>query len=331
MKARARLALPLCALPPLQPAVQAARPWRIALVTYRGKTEVEAGFAEQLAARGLAVQLEHHDIALDPGRLPALVQRLRIERPDLVHAWGSGVTLGLAGRWDAVDPQQHLTDIPIVFSLVASPLGAGIVPQLAASGRNLTGVSHLAPLSAQLQALRSYAPLRRIGLLHSGNEPNSLAVLAELRALGSQQGVEIHALPLASDAAGRPSAEGMASRLRRLRELEVDWLYLPPDSFLSSPAAAGLLPAAHALGLASFATTEQQMQAGAMLGLVGSYRAVGQFAAHKAEQILREGLDPGRLPVESLSRFALRIRLPLARQLGRLPPLGLFNRAEFIA
>lgn len=326
MKARQRLLLPL--LPALPVAAAGARRWRIALVTYRGKTAVEAGFVEQLAARGLAVDYRHHDIALDPGRLPALVQLLRAERPDLVHAWGTPVTLGLAGRWDAVDPRQHLSEIPIVFSLVAAPVGAGIVPSLASSGRQLTGVSHLAPLGAQLEAMRGYAPLRRLGMLYSGNEANSLAVLAELRRLAALQGFALQAQALASDAAGKPQADGLEQGLARLKG--VDWLYLPPDSFLSSIAASRLLPAAERLGLASFASTEQQMQAGALMGLVSSYRAVGQFAAHKAEQILREGREPASLPVETLSRFALQIRLPLARRLGRLPPLALFNRAEFL-
>lgn len=324
MRARGRLILPLLPLA----ALAGGRPWRIALVSYRGRTAVEDGFAEQLAARGLAVEYSDHDIALDPSRLPALVQQLRRERPDLIHAWGTPVSLGLAGRWDALDPQRHLLDIPIVFSLVASPLGAGLVPRLSSSGRNLTGVSHLAPLGAQLQALRDYGPLRRLGMLYSGNEPNSLAVLAELRERCAAEGVALQAEALASDASGKPQAEGLEARLRRLRG--VDWLYLPPDSFLSSIAASRLLPAAHALGLATFASTEQQVQAGALMGLVGSYRSVGQFAAHKAEQILREGRDPGSLPIETLSRFALQIRLPLARQLGRLPPLALFNRAEFL-
>jgi len=68
-------------------------PWRIFAVTYRGRTDVERGFADHFAARGLPVEITWRDIALDPARLPGVVDEIRRERPDLVHTWGiSGLT-----------------------------------------------------------------------------------------------------------------------------------------------------------------------------------------------------------------------------------------------
>lgn len=305
-------------------------PWRIHAVTYRGSTDVERGFADHLAARGLPVEITWRDIALDPARLPALVDEIRRERPHLVHTWGTGVTLGIAGRWDAPDDGRHIRDIPVVFSLVAAPVGAGIVPDVHVPGRPVTGVSHVASLAVQLQTMASYRPFRAVGMLHSPNEPNSAAVLKELQALGRQRGLTVLAAPFRVNAGGQPIADGAADLVRRLHADGAEWLYMPPDSFLSTQARDVVVPAALAQGLPAFASTEQLMSAGALLGLVSRYYNVGQFAAFKAEQILAGKAAADRIPVETLTRFSLQINLGVARRLGVLPPLEMFNYAELI-
>jgi len=334
MKRRDLLALALPALPAVAAgaAASAARPapWRIHAVTYRGRTDVERGLADHFAARGIPVQITWRDIALDPARLPGLVDEIRRERPDLVHTWGTGVTLGIAGRWDAPDPARYVRDIPVVFSLVASPVGAGIVPDLRAPGRPVTGVSHVASLAVQLQTMAGYRPFRAVGMLHSPNEPNSAAVLAELQRLGRSRGIAVLSRPFNVNAAGQPVADGAADLVRQLRAEGAEWLYMPPDSFLSTQARDVVVPAALALGLPAFASTEQLMAAGALLGLVSRYYNIGQFAAFKAEQILAGKALASHIPVETLTRFSLQINLTAARRLGLLPPLDMFNYAELI-
>ena len=335
MRRRRLLALATVPALPALPAGAAAAagrptPWRIHAVTYRGRTDVERGFADYFAARGIPVEITWRDIALDPARLPGLVDEIRRERPDLVHTWGTGVTLGIAGRWDARDAARYVRDIPVVFSLVAAPVGAGIVPDLRAPGRPVTGVSHVASLAVQLQTMASYRPFRAVGMLFSPNEPNSAAVLEELRGLARRRGIAVLARPFRTNAAGQPSADGAADLVRQLHADGAQWLYMPPDSFLSTQARDVVVPAALAQGLPAFASTEQLMAAGALLGLVSRYYNVGQFAAFKAEQILSGRAPAARIPVETLTRFSLQIDLAVARRLGLLPPLDMFNYAELV-
>jgi putative ABC transport system substrate-binding protein len=308
----------------------APRPWRIYAITYRGRTAVEDGFAAYFATRGIPVEIVWRDIALDPARLPALVDEIRRERPDLIHTWGTGVTLGIVGRWDEADRTRHITDIPVVFSLVAAPVGTGIVRDLRTPGRPVTGVSHVASLAMQVQAMATYRPFRKLGMLYSLNEPNSVAVLRELQGLGKRQGFTVLAAPFRVDAAGRTSGEGAAEIVRGFQAAGAAWLYMPPDSFLSTQARDVVVPAATAARLPAFASTEQLMASGALLGLVSHYFNVGQFAAYKAEQILVGKVAPARIPVETLTRFSLQINLRVARRMDALPPLEMFNYAELI-
>jgi putative tryptophan/tyrosine transport system substrate-binding protein len=308
-----------------------ARPFRIYAITYRGQTDVERGFADYFAQRGVPVEITYRDIALDPKRLPGLVNEIRRTRPDLICTWGTPVTLGIAGPWDKADPDRHVTDVPIVFTVVASPVSARIVADLKAPARNVTGVSHVAATEAQMQAMSAYRPFRKLGMVYTPTEPNSRAVLAELQELGQRQGFGVEARPFRLDAAGRPTAEGTEELVRELKGAGAEWLYLPPDTFLNQQARDRVLPAAAEAGLPTFAATEALMTAGALAGLVSRYYNVGQFAGYKAEQILVHKIPPGRIPVETLSRFSLQINLPAARRLGLLPPLAMFNYAEFLA
>src|SRR5262249_27324195 len=83
-------------------------------------------------------------------------------------------------------------------------------------------------------------------------------------------------------------------------------------------------------GLATFASTEQLMDAGALAGLVSSYRSIGELTGHVAERVLVDKTAPRDVPIQTLTRFSLRVRMETARQLRLLPPLQMFNYAEFI-
>jgi len=85
------------------------------------------------------------------------------------------------------------------------------------------------------------------------------------------------------------------------------------------------------IGLPTFASTEQLMQAGALSGLVSRYYSVGQFTAHKAEQILVDHVPPSAIPIEPLKRFSYQIRMSAAEKLHLPPPLPMLGYAELIS
>ena len=332
-RARAFLALAAAALGIAATAdapAQAPKPFRIYAITFRGQTDVEKGFADYFAARRIPVDITFRDLNRDASRMPGFIEEIRRTRPDLVYTWGTSVTLGVVGTHDAVDPARHITDIPVVFTLVAAPVLARIVPDLASSRRNVTGVFHVAPTDAQIRAMASYRPVRSIGMLYTPTEQNSVVVVDEVRQVSKKMGFRVVARPFRLDAAGKVTSEGAAEMIREMKQQGVDWLYLPPDSYLGTQAKDVIIPAAMRNALPTFASTEQLMETGALTGLVSRYHSIGQFTAYKAEQILVRGSAPARIPVETLTRFSLQVRMDVAGALGLPPPLPMFNYAELI-
>jgi putative ABC transport system substrate-binding protein len=262
--------------------------------------------------------------------MPGFIEEIRRTRPDLIYTWGTSVTLGVVGTYDAPDPEKYINDIPVVFTLVASPVMAKIVTDMKVPGRNVTGVFHVAPTEAQMRAMASYRPFKSIGVLYTPTEQNSVVIVDELRAAGKKMGFTVLAKPLHLDAQKKVTIEGAPQMVRDLKNQKADWLYLPPDSFLGTQAKAVVIPAAMEAGLPTFASTEQLMETGALTGLVSRYHSIGQFTAYKAEQILVHKVPASKIPIETLTRFSLQVRMDVAEQLSLPPPLPMFNYAELI-
>jgi putative tryptophan/tyrosine transport system substrate-binding protein len=306
------------------------KPLRIYAITFRGMTDVEKGFQDYFASRKIPVEITFRDLNRDNTRMPGFIEEIKRTRPDLVYTWGTSVTLGVVGEYDKVDPAKHVTDIPVVFTLVASPTLAKIVQDRKSSGRNVTGVVHVAPAEAQVQAMNSYRPIKTVGILYTPTEQNSVVVVDEVRKIAAKNNFQVIAKPLRLDANKKVIIDGAAEMVRELKASKADWLYLPPDSFLGTQAKSVIIPAAMEVGLPTFASTEQLMETGALTGLVSRYHSIGQFTAYKVEQILLNRIPPSRIPVETLTRFSLQINLATADSLKLAPPLPMFNYAELL-
>ena len=305
------------------------KPFRIYAITFRGMTDVEKGFSDYFASRKIPVQITYRDLNRESSRMAGFLDEIRATKPDLIYTWGTSVTLGVVGTYDAPG-NEFIRDIPVVFTLVAAPTLARIVPDLKNPGRNVTGVVHVGSTEGQIKAMAQYRPFQTLGVLYTPTEKNSVVLMDEIRRLGREQGFHTVERTFRLDANRKPTAEGAAELVRELKEAGAQWMYLPPDSYLGTLAESLIVPAAMQLGLPTFASTEQLMQAGALSGLVSRYYNVGQFTAHKAEQILVGRQPASAIPVETLKRFSYQIRMPAAKRLNLPPPLPMLSYAELI-
>lgn len=311
-------------------AAPAGRPFRIYMILWRGETAVEQGFRAYLAARRINVEYIVRDAAQSVARVPEFIAEARRLKVDLVYTWGTPGTLAAVGRLGEADPARHLTDIPLVFTMVASPSAAGLVTPAGFSHRNVTGTSHVAPLSHQLRAMQAYRQFERLAVIYNPLEANSLAVLEELRSLASGAGFSLIEQPVPLDQAGRPRADALPHLVSQVSAREPQFLYLPPDSFIGGANAGLITREALRHRLPTFTATEAPLRnAEALFGLVSRYDAVGRLTASKAEQIFN-GRVAGDLPVETLARFSYLLRMPVAHALDFYPPLGVLGYAEVL-
>ncbi len=305
-------------------------PFRVMMILFRGETEVEDGFRDYCSEREHPIELIVRNVDRRREAIPGLIAEARALRPDLVYTWGTTVTLEVVGAWDAVDPARHLTDLPVVFTMVSSPVDAKVVPQLDASRRNVTGVSHIVPLETQVRAMRAYRPLRRLAVIYNADEENSVINVRQLEAVAEQLDFELLARPVPPGPDGQPDPASLPDLIADLAQREPQFLYIGPDTFVGVHRDV-ITQEGIRRGVPSFTATELEIRHSyAMVGLVSRYFNVGRFTAHKAERILLGGEAPGTIPVETLKRFSYLVKMPVAHQLGLYPPMSVLSYAELV-
>lgn len=322
-------ALSLWALPVLAADSAPAKPYRIYMALWRGWEDAAQGFKDYFTNQNIPVELIIRDAGQDRAKLPEFVAEAKQLGVDLVFTWGTTVTVEMLGTYDKVDPAKHITDIPAVFAIVSQPEGAKVVPDLSSSRRNIAGTSYLVPMETQLNLLQSYRPVRRLGMVYNPLEKNSLVAADELRALGRRDGFELVVAPV-DVVDGKPAVDSIAPKVAGLKQAGVDFLYIPPDTFLNVNRDI-LTGAALTEKIPSFAAAENPVLfSKAMFGGVYRYYTVGQLTAYKAEQILVHKKAPADLPIEPPKRLSIIINMPVVRALEIYPPMGLLGLAEVV-
>ncbi|MBI3445470.1 MAG: ABC transporter substrate-binding protein [Magnetospirillum sp.] len=334
MRRLASLAVMLCALflGPMTggawAAEPAAKPYRIYMALWRGWEDAAQGFKDYFANQGIPVELIIRDAGQDKEKLKEFVAEAKSLQVDLVFTWGTTVTEEMLGRYDDPDKQSHITKIPAVFAIVSQPLG-GVVPSLVSSGRNITGTTYLVPMETQVNLIQSYRPLKRLGMVFNPLERNSQVAVEQLTSIGHSMGFDLVALPV-DVAEGKPRPASIALKVAELKAARVDFIYIPPDTFLNINRDL-LTQAALDHGIPTFAAAENPVVTSkAMFGGVYRYYTVGQLTAYKAEQILVHKMAPGDIPIDAPKRLSVLINMPVVRQLGLFPPMKLLGLAEVI-
>lgn len=304
--------------------------YRVYMALYRGLTNAERGFMDYLRDLKLPVEFIVRDANGDPQRIPAMRDEIRALAPDLVYSFGTTVTSALAGTVGQTDPRRHLVEFPILFNIVADPIGARLVTDLKTSGRNLTGTIHAVPIAAQYRTLREALSGQRLGILYNPQELNAALAVDALAQMAERDGMTVRRAPLQPPSERRDIRAALRTAIESLLGQGVDIVYLPSDSFVIEHARfiVGIVAAA---GIPTFSATEDPIRSGgATMGLTSAYYNVGQFAGFKAMQILRDRRDPATIPIESIGRFAFVVNVDAARRIHRLPPISLLRVADLI-
>lgn len=304
--------------------------YTIAMVLPRDDQNIEAGFTSYLQRQDVPVRYANIRFSGKAEDVADLRSRVRAAKPDLIYVWGTPTALALAGRHDE-PPGTSIRDTPIVFTEVTDPVGAGLIPTLERPSRNVTGVSHVAPLPVQLNAIRAYRPFTKLGYLHNPVEPNSALIRDRLKELAKTQSFEVIEASLPLLPTGGPDAGQIAPQIRSLSERGADLLYVGPITFLAFTHRDAVTAAALENKLPTFCATESIVrQSGCMFGLFSNGANIGRYAASMARQILLEGKQAQDIPASTLQRFSLLINMRTVQALGLYPPMLLLNVAEVI-
>ena len=248
-----------------------------------------------------------------PERLPQLAMELVRARPDVLIA-GFGTLTAQAAK-------AATTTIPIVFTTVGDPVGAGVVASLARPGGNATGLSGLTEIGGKrLELLQELIPGKQVvAVLMNPDTPFTRLALKEVKTAAEAERIRLVVLEVRTpDQVSGQFVAAVKAGAGGLLVLE-DPLVYDLRRQISDLAAKFRLPAVY--------TYRDYAQAGGLISYGTDRRQIYRRAAEYVDKILK-GAKPADLPVEQPTKFELVINLKTAKALGLTIPPSLLARAD---
>jgi ABC-type uncharacterized transport system substrate-binding protein len=304
----------------------------IYMVLWRGCEEACEGFKEYVARKNIDAELIFRNANRDKGKLPGYVEEARALKADLIVTWGTSVTRGMAGTLSDQGNPRFISDIPVVFMIVADPVGSRIIESYDNTGRdNLAGTRNRVPEVVNINTIRSYYPaFKRLGLLYNTDENNSVIKMQELEDLSKRMNFELVALELEPGVDGKPEPESIPRAINELKKADVDFIYLGSSSFLDVHRDLFTRSAIDA-GIPVLSPYERLVrESHALISVAARYKDVGALAGQQAESILIGKIKPGDLPILSVDQYAYVINMTTARKLNMFPSIELLQIAETV-
>ena len=301
-------------------------------VLWRGCEESCKAFTEVIESSSINAEILLRNADGDKSGFADWIKEIRSLNADLVLTWGTSVTLGMAGTLDYKDSPNYINQIPLVFMIVADPVGSGIIESYSNTGRdNVTGTRNRPPDSVFIKAIRSYLPgFKKLGMLYNSNEPNSVQKVSDILDLAKEMSFELISHDLRLDDEGHPIKDDIHAKMAQLKSAGVDFVYMGSSSFLrknqdlfTDAAVNNGLPV-----LSPYQNTVTDSQA--LLSVAARYQDVGTLAAEQALLILKEDKKPGDLPVRSVSRYTYLVNMKVASKLNLYPSVEILQFAQLI-
>jgi putative ABC transport system substrate-binding protein len=262
---------------------------------------------------GLNLVVQQRNLRGDRTLQQQVVEEIVGSRPDAILVSGTPEVLAL---------KRATKTIPIVFGLVADPVGSGVVASLARPGGNITGIgmssTHL--VTKRLELVNEAVPgLGRAAVMLNPANTSSKIGLEALQDTARKIGVELVLLEVRESNQFEPAvAEAVTRRVGALMALE-DAIFTQNGKALASLVAKHRLPAV--FGVGGYA------HHGALFSYTSNIRASYRRAAHLVAKIF-EGAKPSDLPVEQPVAFELVVNLKAAHALGLTIPQTILVRAD---
>jgi putative ABC transport system substrate-binding protein len=219
---------------------------------------------------------------------------------------------------------QHVTrTLPIVFAIVADPVGAGFVDSLSRPGGNATGfMTYEFGFSGKwLELLKQIAPqVTRAAVIRDPAIPVGIGYLSAIQAVAPSLGVEVTPISVDDIDAIEPAVEAFARRAN-------GGLIVTGTSILSAVTRDQIITLAARHKLPAVYAFRFMVTAGGLVSygpdILDQYRR----AAGYVDRILK-GEKPAELPVQAPTKYELVINMKTAKALGLDVPATVLARAD---
>lgn len=181
----------------------------VQLVDHEALNDSVRGITDGLKARGLAGSLDLQNAHGDQSTLKTIGDRFVHKDAKLIFAVATPAVQAMA---------RATKTIPIVGAAVTSYTAARVIASNEHPGGNVTGVSNIGPVAAQLDLFMKLVPnAKRVGTIYNAGEINSVVQIELLRAAAKARSIELEEATVTNLTDLQSAVVSMSKNSRRLR------------------------------------------------------------------------------------------------------------------
>jgi len=245
-----------------------------AIVDHPALDAARKGVEDELKAAGFEagkqIKYQYQSAQGNPATAAQIARKFIGDAPDVIVAIATpSAQATVAGT----------RSIPVVFTAVTDPVAAKLVKSWKAGNGNVTGVSDMLKLSSQVDLISKVKPgAKRVGMVYSPGEVNSVIVAKELKAELAKRGMTLVEAPAARTVDVAPAAKSLIGK--------VDVIYTSTDNNVVSTYES-LVGVAQQAKIPLVAADTDSVKRGATAALGQNYYDIGRQTGKLVVRILK--------------------------------------------
>lgn len=231
-----------------------------------------AGLKEEGIEEGKNLEVNYDNAQADTGTAGTIADSYVSKKVDLVAAIATPTAMSAYNA--CMD-----TDIPVVYTAVSDPVGAGLANEDGSNAGNITGSCDVLPVEEQLKMIRALLPdAKKIGILYTTSEANSVSTIEEYKKAAGDYGFEIVDTGISTQADVDLAAADLVTRVDCINNLTDNTVV---------QALQNVLEKANQANIPVFGSEIEQVKAGCVAAIGIDYYELGKETGVMAAKILK--------------------------------------------
>ena len=260
-----------------------------------------AGLAEEGIVEGENLTVLFDNAQADTGTASTISDNYVSKKVDLICA------IATPSAMSAYNSALN-TDIPVIYTAVSDPVGAGLANEDGTSVGNITGTCDALAVDAQLKMIREILPdAKTVGILYTTSEANSVSTVAQYKEIADNYGFEIVDSGINTIADVDLAAADLAAK--------VDCITNLTDNTVVSALQTVIAKATDA-GIPVFGSEVEQVKAGCVASMGLEYVELGKQTGHMAAKVLKGEAKASDLKYETITEPSLYVNTAAAAKVN---------------
>ncbi|CDA69917.1 aBC-type uncharacterized transport system periplasmic component [Clostridium sp. CAG:510] len=260
-----------------------------------------AGLAEEGIVEGENLTVLFDNAQADTGTASTISDNYVSKKVDLICA------IATPSAMSAYNSALN-TDIPVIYTAVSDPVGAGLATEDGMPAGNITGTCDALAVDAQLQMIREIMPdAKKVGIIYTTSEANSVSTVAEYKEVAANYGFEIVDVGINTIADVDLAAADLVTK--------VDCITNLTDNTVVS-ALQTVIAKANDAGIPVFGSEVEQVKAGCVASMGLEYIELGKQTGKMAAKVLKGEANASDLKFETITEPSLYVNTAAAAKIN---------------